>query len=871
MPRGKQYAASLILLAGLTGTPDGSLRTPVPSGATLPITLAQTVPASDPETENTATGTSTEATAAPDDRERGEAGGQGVIRSGVPEGFEAYMAPQRTLVDIFFGGRFILSAMAEFTPESIEFENPAKIVNALPRVAVKAALINHLSGPLPTHGDRVCDRPGEDDCGTLKPDFIGVIFDERSFRADVFVHPDLLAAPSAPPSYLPDPEEHYTGLVQNLSINHAGSDDGEDNFSLFGNTRLGSGEQHLFSNWIHTDQQELSVDELALRKDFTDHQVTAGLYEPMPRQLTILRRQPLVGIGIRRSFERRLDLETAFATDIELFLASRSRVSLYKDGRLYDSRFYETGNQRLETGRLPPGAYNLEIRITDTAGRTRTLERFFVKSQRLAPTGELIWFSHLGRLHLRDPNDEFPEDAGTVFTSGGLQYRVREDLALGLAGAAIEDAGLLEFSADWLTPGWQGLASLFASTEGGAGWQLRGSVAWRRLRVTLDTQRVWAETPDAGAEYVLLPEDLERDSAEFRLPAGGGQWSLSWQRQQSGEQPEIRTTSLGYDHTLRIANRQLLTLNASLSRNNGDDQALVGVSWRYNNPHWQHQASLNWRDTDRTASTDGVSARAATTWRDADTFEDELQIGASVETDEDTDTLSLDARHDSQYGRGLAGVTRNHSDAGERTLTSLTYDTNLVASGKAAAMGGTELNEAGLIIDLRGAEDALFDVLINGRKRFVARGGQRAALTLPGYEQYRVAIQDRGTRFVHYDHREREVTLFPGNVASLDWELQPIIIVLGVLTDPASGEPLGGAIIKGTRDITTTDVDGYFQGEILGRKPELMAEIAGRECRLDLPQVEVSNGVARLGRVPCRETTPTPQDGGEGARPATPQ
>lgn len=773
-----------------------------------------------------------------------------VMKSGIPEGFEAYMAPQKTLIDVYFGGRLVTSSLVEYTPETIEFLNPEKVIRSLPNVAARPVLLNHIRGPLPTHGDRVCVRHAQQNCGTLQPDFIGVIFDERTFRADIFVHPDLMAsADTTPASHLQEPKDSGVALVQNLSLNHSSNEIGDDRFSLFGRTLAGKGTQHLFSNWVRTDDQGLSVDELGARKDFPDHQVNAGLYEPETNLLTILPRQPIVGMGIKKSFQRRRDLDTAFATDIELFIANRSRVELIKDGRLYDARFYEAGNRKLDTSRLPSGAYNLAIRVTDSGGRTRTLSRFFVKTQRMAPGGDPVWFANLGRVQLRDPNDTLPKDGGTAQATAGVQYRLSEPLGIGAAGAAIEDAGLLELSANWLAPQWQTFVSLFTSTEGGAGWLTRANVHWEDATLVLDSQRVWNEAPDQGAEYVLLPDYVKRDSLEFRLPVKRGQLFTSWRRFQRNDASEQRTTTLGYTQTYTLAGSQSLSLNASVSRTNGENQALIGASWQFITPRWQHQAALNWRGGE--TPDESFSGRATSTWQDGNTFKDDVQISAGLESDGDRQVYSLDGNHTSQYGRGRASVSRSTgNDSPDNTLTSASIDTNLLVGKGALAAGGPELNQAGVIIDLRGADNAVFDVLVDGKKRFLARGGQRAALTLPGYENYRIAIRDRGTEFVHYDNNDRSVTLYPGNVEVLSWELQSVAIVLGKLVKP-DNTPLGDAIIEGTRGVTSTDPDGYFQGEVTGNDTRLFSTVEGQRCQLRTGAINIENGVARLGRVTC--------------------
>ncbi len=113
------------------------------------------------------------------------------------------------------------------------------------------------------------------------------------------------------------------------------------------------------------------------------------------------------------------------------------------------------------------------------------------------------------------------------------------------------------------------------------------------------------------------------------------------------------------------------------------------------------------------------------------------------------------------------------------------------------------------------------------------------------------------------------MTLYPGNVATLRWDLEPIIIVLGILVHPETGEPLGDLVIEGTRGVTASDPDGYFQGEVRGLDKPLHARVAGERCRISLRGIDVRDGVARLGRIACKPVSPE-SAAGENA-PATPR
>ncbi|WP_300525339.1 TcfC E-set like domain-containing protein [Alcanivorax sp.] len=778
----------------------------------------------------------------------------------VPPGFEALMEPQETLVDVYFGDRLVLSTPARYSPEEITFLEPDALIGAMPQVKPEPWLLAVLSTPLDPHGDKVCVSEHQQECGLIEPKVAGVIFDEQRFRADLFIHPKYLEAPEAlAPRYLPEPTESRWGGVQNLSFSHAGSAEGENNTSLFGRSLVGRGAQYGFANWVSTDEQSLSIDELGWQRNYPDHQLTVGLFQPNSDMLTVIDRQPIAGVGVSRSLVRRQDLDSAFATSVEVFLSSRSRIEVYKDGRLYGSQFLESGRRRLDTARLPTGAYTLELRITDANGNTRVEEQFFVKSRRLAPQGEKLWFAQVGQATAFARDQVLPEDRQTALLMTGLRQRFADTWGGGVAMAATGEQALLEVSGDWFSRYSQLFASTFVESEGGGGFTLRGNARYRDWRFQFDSQRVWTDDPTVfdvdfdAREYRLLPRSVRRDSAELWVPAGRGQLVFSHRRQRLGRASEQTISSAAYLHTFRVGGGQVINLSASLTRNNGDNQILLGANWLMTRPDWQHQANLGWVQDDAPGTEDGVNAAWASAWNDRDRFDADLTLGAGVNFDPGRQSVLLNSEYGSRHGRGRADVAFNDSDRGGRdTLTSVRYDTSLVI-GDGAALGGEQLNDSAVLLKLNGAEGALFDVLVNGNPEMVVKGGSSATLTLPAYQVHKIALRDRGTDFVNLDSTPRDVVLYPGNVAMLAWELQRVMVAIGRLQD-ADGNTLSRARIQGPGfdNLVFTDQDGYFQLEL----PEsslnsLYVETASGRCNLQTGAVEIQYGVARLGAVVC--------------------
>lgn len=397
-------------------------------------------------------------------------GGFRYYDTGIPAGFEAWFEAQKVALDVYYGGRYLLTTLAEHTGDKITLLHPEEVAERIPGVLNNITMAELLRSPMLTNSDKVCNEPNQALCGRLEPDTVALIFDETRIRADLFIHRELLAeVAEADPRYLPDGDKRRPTLVQNLNALYTGDDAGDERYSLFGRTRAGNNGNYAFSDWVSTSDQDISVDQLGYRHDLRDHLITVGLFETNLDMLRGMNRDLLLGAGVEKSMMRRTDLQSIISTPIDLFLPTRGRVDIFRDGRLVASGFYEAGNQRIDTSRLPAGAYLIEIVTTDAAGNISSNEQLFVKSTLLAPPGESIWFAEAGKVGRRDSLETFPDELDITLMRAGYRWRHASWLGLGVAGAASEDAALGELSAnmifDWLEAG----GEVYSSTAGGSG------------------------------------------------------------------------------------------------------------------------------------------------------------------------------------------------------------------------------------------------------------------------------------------------------------------------------------------------------------------------------------------------------------------
>lgn len=774
---------------------------------------------------------------------------------GIPPGFEEWFAPQKTAVDLYYGGRFLMTTLVEYTLDKITFLNPPEVAARVPGLRSAPEFSILLAAPLPTHSDLVCIRPNQPLCGRLEPADVGVIFDETRFRADLFVQPTLLLeAQRLSDQYLPEPVHPHATLVQGLNALYAGSSEGTNRFSLFGRTRLGQGRGHGFANWVSTDENALSVDELGYRHDFKDIQVNAGLFEPAIDALRAMPRQPIMGVSVARSLLTRTDLDSVIASPIDLFIPVSGRVDIFRDGRLISTGFYEAGNRSIDTSRLPGGAYTIDIVITDVSGATRTVQQLFIKSSLMAPPGAPLWFVDAGRVMQRAPLENLPDELDATQLRAGYRWRQRQWLGFGTAAALTDNESLLELSAGLLFDWIEGGAELYGSSAGGSGFGLRGLARWKELVASINFQKTQADDPpQTPGQYRLLPTEQSLSALQLTHPLWQGLLTASIsERLDPPDGKSIQRSTFGYTRTFPLRGYHSLQVQAEIGNEDGNALAMLTLQWRNIRGKWSDSAQLRLSQSDAGDNSNSVTAGVATTWRDGDRFVDDVELGLRAETGDQNQSLTLEGLHRSQYGRGSASLTTSSINGFGQTLSSLGYDTSLVmgANRKVAIGGGPNLNEAGVVLDLRSAPDTLFEVSTDGQPQFIARGGKMAALTLSPYHQYRVRLKDSGLALAQFDDHPREVTLYPGHVVNLDWAIQSVQVLIGRIV-LADGQPLANARIEGAEGPALTDEEGFIQTEVSSNVRELVARQGNLECRIALPVLLPGQNVMRSKELHC--------------------
>ena len=787
----------------------------------------------------------------------------------IPEGFEALSRPQRSLVDIYYGNRYLGSQLALYTPGTIEFSDPSRIVQLISDINDPVLITSALSGQLNTNTEQICITEGQNDCGILTPAVSGVIFDENRFRVDVFINRRFLATRSANVSkFLPPSDADYS-FMQNFSAAVSGfeSDNNtrSEDYTLSGISVFSKGENSLYTRWDYSKTQHLSIDSLYAQREFEGIHYRSGMMSSDGFGLSFSSDRPLLGVRIASSTRTRTDTGFSSGTPVEVFLPLRGVVEVRKDGRLVTSYFLEAGNQQLNTSAFPSGAYDIEIRILDDQGAVQSVEnRFFAKEFDLPPEGELRHFMEAGKVMRYNATKPLPEITNQFIARAGISQRLTDTLATTVSAAINSKQSLVEFGLFNIGYIYEFSPSVMVGNNSAYGINLTGRLRFGEYTLNGNYRQLWnsqyeKKSEDDELNYPdLLSSPFRQSSLSINRSVYNGNISYRFSENASATNTAVtRTHTVGYRTSLYRVQEMDIDMDISFSQSGDNKVGLVSFNFRFRDDQWSWRANpraeQRWNNDVHSRR---ERIRLSGTWNDGDLFDSTVR--ANVGVDAGTGDERYDARLELGNTWGQGNIALNHV-VGENTVTNYAanFRSSFMTNGKQSAIGGENQANSALMINVEGKKNDTFDVVINGQRQGYAIAGRPSLIPLTPYQQYTVSLTPTGSQLYELDEKERTITLYPGNVVSMDYNATPLQLLFGRLL--YNDTPLTGATINGGQQLVTSDDYGLFQMEISSDKTTIDVMLSNNTtCTLSLPEEE--NGIIRMGTVnissdQCTETT----------------
>ncbi|GAB1265274.1 CS1-pili formation C-terminal domain-containing protein [Aurantivibrio infirmus] len=772
----------------------------------------------------------------------------------VPPGFESLNEPQTTLVDIYFAGQFLASQIATFSAKEITLSKPEEIVKNIPYLKNGDLVLSNLTGPITTNLDSLCQYQGQRDCGKLAPEVSGVIFDENRFRADLFINPDFFTIKNAGiQKFLPASDSGWSWL-QSMNAAYSGITESKDeNYTLNSNSTFAYQENRLQIIGSVQNDGINNIDTAVISRDWQGKEYQLGYFRSNSGSFQFMGDSPIRGIRLASSLKTREDLRQTAGNELKVFLAERSEVLLFKDGRLISSRFYDQGNQILDTTQLPDGAYDITIQIRESGDQTREETRFYVKTTQLPPTDQALYFFEAGELLNLKSNSGFANNTGLTLLRGGYHDRLSDQFGI-LAGLSqVEDNYSLELGLTHIGRFHQFSMGAFSGNDSKIGGSVNLRTQFSNFFVNANIRKVTNNNYDPDDLSDFIGESSAQSSLTVSTALPFGRFELSARTNRRNNETLKNYSSRFEFPRMRVGVSEMLS-GITFSRENGVNFGLMTLELRLNGKHFTAQLQPEYaiNDSNNNNASNDFQTRGVVSWHDRDIYSDkDLRVDVRARNQSNQNSYGAEMDLATQSGRARLQAEHIQKDDQSSTRINGSAFTSFLLNDSTAKLGSRDQSQSAVLIKVSGElTDASFDVLVNGNPRGIAYPNKTLAVNLRPYERYQVQLRPRGSSFVDYDQKIKDVTLYPGNIVTLEWEASELEVVFGQMFDE-NGFPIANALISGVSGFSTTDDDGLFQAEIRRGTKTINIETIEASCEVDLPSYKSKNGIGALGKLKC--------------------
>lgn len=787
-----------------------------------------------------------------------------MLVASTPPGFDDLAQPREVLVDVYFGGKKVGSAVALARPGFLQFRDSSAVAALVPNLAAPKDLANALSGDLPTHAALTCSLSNSADCGKLPTGSAGIIFDEAHFRVDVFVPPSMLGEIGVSQKKFLDSPSAGPSLVNIVGLTLAGSRDQAPAYNVQNRTIVALGRARVRSDTSYASKIGLLVDDLVGEYDSNTLRYSAGLFWAPGLDLTGRRR--IAGVGVGTQFDTRADHDSVGATPLVLFLAAPARVEFVIDGRLVGSRSYDAGNNVLDTSGLPEGSYPLLLRITEANGSVREERRFFVKTPQVAPIGQPLYFAYAGMLANTRP-DRVISLSDDFYFQAGTARRLNPAVALDVSIVGTQHRAMLEAGGWLLTPLVRVRAAGLVSSAGDSAVLLQGTSNGRsRFNFSFDLRRVWSHD-----DRPLIPLPSFAESFGSEQPTGaqtGGSYlqasgtigyslgraylSLLGSLRKDAHQKSDYSIGPGITWQLLSRNGLQVTFQADAQRTRNTTAAFAGVRLLYTGKHLSATGTAGYGSQDnrgepsRGRAIGGISAN----YLYEDDNRTQLSAGGGIERAIDSTIVHAGGTLYSRYGSVRADVLDNLEGRGGIQYGVTMQSAVAIGNGR-VGLGARDLEDSAAIVEVAGAANAAsFQVLVNGAPQGHIRSGGSLPIHLQPYRAYEVRLVPDDAAAIALDADSKTVTLYPGSVSVLRWTAHSYFTAFGRAVG-VDGSPIANAMVDAPHSVGETDDNGYFQ--IDAAEGELLRFTRGSSrCEVRMAAASPRNDLVSLGTVTCR-------------------
>ncbi len=407
-------------------------------------------------------------------------------------------------------------------------------------------------------------------------------------------------------------------------------------------------------------------------------------------------------------------------------------------------------------------------------------------------------------------------------------------------------------------------AGILATTDADLGYFVRYSDRWDEFGVSLSMRQIFAGDKEESVPSDVFDPFTESSSqfnstVSYRIPEWDTSFSFSASYTRNGGSDSWsfgpQASVILYDE-----NNVNVNWNTSITQSSRELLAITRLSLSYRTDNWFYRAQSIYRYSDRSSAgvgdkTTGPEGNVAVTWTDKDLWEDDLSIGLSASRELNADLFNANTIYQNDYGSLEAQYDRSIDTETTDNYTG-SFDFNLVGAESGISIGGRDAASSGVMVSLHGnaSMENPFEVHINNNFEADIVPGETIFLPLNAFNSHQVSLVGVGAEFIEIKGGIQEVALYPGTIASAEFEANRVMPTFGQAVF-GNGEPIANARIEGggVLGIAVTDDNGFFQMEISQPGTYLLRSVNMQDCPFEIADMPEDEFYLDLGIVRCGE------------------
>ncbi len=776
----------------------------------------------------------------------------------VPAGFESLNQPMTSIIDVYFQGQLLATASATFTSDTILFATPDTILIQILNLKDKHTVLAHLSGWISSHSRYLCYAPTQKDCGLITPDVIGVIFDDQSFRADLFINPNFLESVEKASVYLPASTSEI-GLLQGVVFNYSESSQADgQTYNLSANTLIGWQQEHLESSWSIAQQQNLKIQSLLWAYDNMGMRYSAGYLRSGFASSGFLLSHDLAGISFGSSDNTLLSKDHSSSTPLEVIMPDRGIVEVFRDQRLIHSELLDAGYQAINTSGFPNGTYEVEIKIRTTGGATlRSEKRMFVKQSRIKTGDDKAWFLEAGQT-LHYSNSLLPETSRQITIRAGYEHGLTQNTGVRWSLASSRSEQVAEVAVAYFLPGLSLNSGVLTGLQQQLGTYL--SIDWngsRTVWLNAESRRLWHQVDQTETIHThkqkLISYQKVFDTVTLGLPVRNGYITARYSYRENPSSSEHLKTLTFHSNLLKSRSNSLrMDCSLTESENRLSFQLSLNLVLDFYNLNHQARAQYAEVQTNKQISRE-LRSTYESEWQDSNQDRHTDQT-ARFGIDITENSRNVFGTYDNTSRLGNLSMAFNHSQQENSSDVfgySGSFSTSLSVSKKGIALGGADRTNSAITVYIENSSSSdVFRVLVNEQFAGFAEGNSATTIPLSPFNTYRVRLENTDGSLYEFSGKQSTVTLYPGNIEHFSFQVWKSITLFGQIVDSKNNFNANYCAYS-KEFISCSNEFGLFQAELSDKETSITLKRATQSCSVPIDSGKAVEGFLDLGTIIC--------------------